>query len=139
MVLGQPDRAVRAADLLVDITAMSSPRPPAPALARQRRGGDDLGRRSATSCRSRPRPHSSPSTTSPDHGSWRHSSGSASTVSTCDSRQSVGPSPRPAQPRHEVGPRLRAPEQLDLEAGAGQQGRELLLQRRSSPGGFTVS
>ena len=42
-----------------------------------------------------PRPRTSPSTTSPDQGLKLHSSGSAGTVSTWPSRQSVGPSASP--------------------------------------------
>src|SRR6266508_1150621 len=44
---------------------------------------------------SAPRPQTSPPRTSPPKGSAAHSGGSASTTSVCESRSSVGPSPRP--------------------------------------------
>ena len=44
---------------------------------------------------SAPRPQTSPSRSSPDHGSSCHSAGSASTVSVCESSSRLGPSPRP--------------------------------------------
>ena len=42
-----------------------------------------------------PRPQTSPSRTSADHGSTSHSPGSACTVSVCERRARRGPSPRP--------------------------------------------
>ncbi len=44
---------------------------------------------------SAPRPQTQPSFSSPDHGSTDHSSGSARTVSVCESSNRLGPSPRP--------------------------------------------
>ena len=64
---------------------------------------------------------------SPDHGSRCQSSGSASTVSTCESRHEPRAVLLAAQPRDEVRALLGAAEQLDLEAGVAQDAGEVLL------------
>ncbi len=74
-----------------------------------------------------PRPQSSPSAISPDHGSRCQSAGSASTVSTCDSRHEPRPVGLAAQARDEVRALLGAAEQVDLEAGVAQDAGEVLL------------
>ena len=78
---------------------------------------------------SAPRPHRKPSARSPDHGSCVQAAGSASTVSTWESRHSVGPSAAAAQPGDEVGAVLGGAEQLALEAGGLQVRGEVLLRR----------
>ena len=86
-----------------------------------------------------PRPQTSPSTRSPDHGSRCHSDGSASTVSTCDSRPSTGPSAVAAQARDEVRALRRAADERDLEARAARTApASSSCSARSSPGGLTV-
>ena len=73
---------------------------------------------------SAPRPQTWSSTRSPDHGSRCHSSASATTVSVCERKQRLGPSP-PAQPRDEVRALGRARVELDLDAVR----REVLAQQ----------
>ena len=78
---------------------------------------------------SAPRPQTQPSFSSPDHGSSDQSLGSASTVSTCPQRQSVGPSPRPRRRAIRFGRPSTADEQLALEAGRRERVAQELLRR----------
>ena len=110
--------------------SFSSPRGGRQPLAREARERRRPPRRSATSCRCAPRPQIAPSWTSPDHGSWRQSAASASTVSTWERKPSDGPLGLAAQARDEVRPlRVAAVEQLALEARVLQVARQPLLAR----------
>ena len=78
---------------------------------------------------SAPRPQISPSTRSPDHGSRRHSSGSASTVSVCAISRMRRPVPA-RQARHEV----RAVGRLRDELARDAVLRQVSLQQRGGAG-----
>ena len=87
-----------------------------------------------------PRPQTKPSAMSPDHGSCVQSRpGWRSTVSTWESRHSVGPSPVPRSRATRLGRSWRAAEQLDLEARRPRAApARCSWALRSSPGGLTV-
>ena len=85
-----------------------------------------------------PRPQSTPSTTSPDHGSRCHSAGSASTVSTCESRHSVGPSPVPRRRATRLGRSSVRPSRSTSKPASRSRPASSSCAGRSLPGGLTV-
>ena len=135
-----PLRALAAAGLLVDDDddeQVAAGRAPARARERQRRRRPRP--RSGTSCPARRGPRARRRRRRPTTGRAATRPASASTVSTCESRHSVGPSPRAAQARDEVGALLGAAQQLDLEARRRRsRPASSSWAARSSPGGLTV-
>src|SRR4051812_36678057 len=85
-----------------------------------------------------PRPQTSPSTRSPDHGSRCHSSGVARTVSTCESRQRTGPSARPRSRATRFGRSGVRPSSVVSKPAASNSVASSSCSARSSPGGLTV-
>src|SRR5919201_3533767 len=85
-----------------------------------------------------PRPQTKPSTTSPDHGSRRQSPGSASTVSMCDARQSVGPSARPRSRATRLGRASVRPRSSTSKPAPESRLARYSCAARSLPGGLTV-
>src|SRR3954451_23315434 len=85
-----------------------------------------------------PRPHTSPSTRSPDHGSRRHSAGSARTVSTWDSRPSTGPSAAPRRRATRFGRSGVRPRSSTSKPASRRIAASSSCSARSSPGGLTV-
>src|SRR5215211_9056385 len=85
-----------------------------------------------------PRPHSSSPATSPDHGSRRQSSTSASTVSTCESRTSRGPSASPRSRATRFGRSSVRPSSSTSNPASRSSPARCSCSSRSAPGGLTV-
>ena len=139
-MLGQPHRALAAAGLLVDHArrragrrgrgASPSARAPARRSPRPRSGTSCPARRGPTA-RRRPR--------RPTTGRAATRLASARTVSTCESRHSVGPSPAPRRRATRFGRSSVRPSSVDLEARVAAAGRPACSWAgRSLPGGLTV-
>src|SRR3954451_14856053 len=85
-----------------------------------------------------PRPQSSPPAMSPDHGSRCQSSGSASTVSTCDSSTRRGPSASPGRRATRFGRSSVRPSRSTSKPTSRSRPARCSWHSRSAPGGLTV-
>src|SRR4051794_17074414 len=85
-----------------------------------------------------PRPQSSPSAISPDHGSRRQSSGSARTVSTWESSTSRGPSASPRSRATRFGRSSVRPSSSTSKPASRSSTARCSWHSRSAPGGLTV-
>src|SRR3954471_24890443 len=85
-----------------------------------------------------PRPQSSPSAISPDHGSRCQSAGSASTVSTWESRTSRGPSSAPRSRATRFGRSSVRPSSSTSKPASRSSAARCSWHSRSAPGGLTV-